>query len=420
MSLALLCGVLIGLSCWLRANGLLLAPFSALFAVLLFPGGQGWRYAAAIVFGAILIIAPLTIRNAIVFGHFIPLSLGAGQTMLEGIADYDKQQQFGIPHTDIAIMSEEAERFGRPDYADTLFGPDGIARERMRLAQALNVIGSHPFWFVSVMARRATSMFRLERVPLIAIHPTISHPLSDLNMRAATKTISPGELTVSSAGVVRLSPDGQTMEFKGDDSKYGIQLTSGPMRVQRNTDYVFTIPLRISKGRLAVEVRNSNQDIFGRMFVDTDQKVNTLQLAFVAAADEEVKLIIRNGDSSPGAEIGTLAFFELGQSAQTWTRLPRIILRTIQKLFVTAVALPLMILGLLVLFRADCYRVVAVLWLVPLYFLIVQSVIHTEYRYVLALHYFLFVIVATAIWFLGVTALKVGRAVAVPRRSASR
>ena len=84
-----LAGVFIGLSCWLRANALLLAPILACVVALLLQRGRRLRYSLALVFGAVILIAPITIKNAIVFHRFIPLSLGAGQKLLEGIAEYD-------------------------------------------------------------------------------------------------------------------------------------------------------------------------------------------------------------------------------------------------------------------------------------------------------------------------------------------
>ena len=121
---------------------------------------------AALLAGALTVIAPVTIKNWIVFGHFVPLSLGAGQTFLEGIADYDSQKQFDIPQTDLGIMRQEAEWYRRPEYSLLLFGPDGIKRERMRMARGLAVVRSHPVWFLSVMGRRAVSSLKLDRVPL--------------------------------------------------------------------------------------------------------------------------------------------------------------------------------------------------------------------------------------------------------------
>lgn len=255
---ALGAGVLVGLSCWLRANALLLAPFMALAAVpFLFAKGARVGPALALVAGSLLAVAPVTVRNALVFGHFIPVSLGAGQTLIEGIGDYDPAGRFGLPATDVELQRQEAEMYGRPEYATSLFGPDAIERDRARRARAFAVIRAQPLWFAGVMARRASSMLRLERVPL-----------------------------ASNA-------------------------------------------LPVSEG---------------------------------------------------------------------WTRPLRLMLRVVQKLFITAVLLPLQLFGLAVLVRERRWRVLAVLCAVPLYYLCVQSALHTEYRYVLAVQYFLLVPAALALW----------------------
>ncbi|MDQ3804932.1 MAG: hypothetical protein M3416_14010, partial [Acidobacteriota bacterium] len=204
---------------------------------------------------AVLAVAPLTIRNAVVYGHFIPVSLGAGQTLVEGVADYDPERRFGLPDTDVELTRLEASEAGRPEYAAALFKPDGIERDRWRTRRALKVIGENPVWFAGVMLRRAGSMLRLERTPL-----------------ASTLPVSEG-----------------------------------------------------------------------------------------------------------------------------WTRAPRIVLRAVQKTFITAVFLPLYLAGLVLLLRGRRKRELAALLAVPLYFLCVQSALHTEYRYVLAVHYFLFAAAAFAL-----------------------
>jgi 4-amino-4-deoxy-L-arabinose transferase-like glycosyltransferase len=159
-------GALFGLSCWLRANALLLAPFATLLLPCLYQRGQRWLPALVLVGGACLVIAPLTIRNAIVFGKLIPVSLGAGQTLIEGLADYDPGGTLGLPQTDLDLISGEAETFHRPEYANSLFSPDGVARDRQRLARGFAAIRAHPLWFAGVMVQRAAAMLRLERTPL--------------------------------------------------------------------------------------------------------------------------------------------------------------------------------------------------------------------------------------------------------------
>ncbi len=142
-------GALIGVSCWLRANALLLAPFLIVLLLVIRKRAARWRPALALVGGALLIIAPLTIRNAMVFGSFIPVSLGAGQTLLEGIADYNSDGSLGLPQTDVELIRAEAEAFHRPDYANSLFSPDGIERDRARLARGVAVSPRPPvlvFW----------------------------------------------------------------------------------------------------------------------------------------------------------------------------------------------------------------------------------------------------------------------------------
>jgi len=257
--LILAAGALIGVSCWLRANALLLAPFMALLFLIVYKRGNRLRPALVLVAGAFLVIAPLTIRNAIAFGRFIPVSLGAGQTLIEGIADYNTDGTVGLPQTDMELIREEAETYQRPDYANSLFTPDGAARDRARLARGLAVIRARPFWFVSVMVRRAASMLRFERTPL----PLVS---------------------VDSAG---------------------------------------------------------------------------------------------------------------GQRLFQWP------LRAIQKLFITAIFLPLSLIGAAILIYQRRLQTLAILLIVPCYYFCTQSALHTEYRYVLVIHYFLFVLAAVSVYAIG-------------------
>jgi hypothetical protein len=201
-------------------------------------------------------IAPLTIRNVIVFGKLIPVSLGAGQTLIEGIADYNTDGSFGLPQTDIELIRGEAAAYNRPDYANSLFTPDGVERDRARTVRGLAVIRAHPLWFAGVMVRRAASMLRLERTPL----------------------------------------------------------------------------------RLARTDAGDRQRLF------------------------------------------------------QWPLL------AIQKLFITAVFLPLVLIGAGILVYRRQFQSLAILLVVPCYYFCTQSALHTEYRYVLVIHYFLFVLAAVGVY----------------------
>jgi 4-amino-4-deoxy-L-arabinose transferase-like glycosyltransferase len=249
--LILITGALIGVSCWLRANAFLLAPFLAFWFLLFCRRVLRFVPALLLICGALLVIGPLTIRNAAVFGRFIPISLGAGQTLIEGIADYNTDGSLGLPQTDIELIRGEAETYHRPEYANSLFTPDGIERDRARLARGFAVIRAHPVWFAGVMLRRAASMLRLERTPL--------------------------RLASAGAGFLQW-------------------------------------PLRI-----------------------------------------------------------------------------------VQKLFVTAIFLPLVLIGTAMLVYQRRFQALAILLAVPFYYFCTQSALHTEYRYILVIQYFLFVLAAVAV-----------------------
>jgi hypothetical protein len=405
-------GVLVGLSCWIRANALLLAPFMAATIPLLFGRGRRLRYALALFGGAVVVIAPLTIRNFIVYDHFIPVSLGAGQTLLEGISDYDEGRSLGIPNTDMGLMKWESEFYNRPDYYGTLFNPDGVKRERLRLAQGFAVIRSHPLWFLGVMTQRAGSMLRLERVRLVSADPPVTHSTAVADETRPAWAISPQDLlatgTVESKSVeVSLTPDGRMLHIKGDGSRN--QLVSAPVSIEGQADYVLKLPVRIEQGRVIVSVVGvASGHQYASAIVEiqdwkttAEQPLNLIELPFVSGGSDQARVVIANAGAegvTPILQIGQPQLFSLGPASFTWTRIPRAILRPVQKLFVTAVMLPLAVFGLILLIWERGRRgTIIILLVVPAYYLCAQSALHTEYRYVLAIHYFLFVLVAVSL-----------------------
>ena len=411
----IIAGALVGISCWLRANAMLLTFFLGAAVPLLLKGEvktkRRWQYALSVVFATFLIVLPLTIRNAIVFHRFIPLSLGAGQTLLEGIADYDPQGRFNVPRTDIGIMKQEAEDFDRPDYYGTLFNPDGVERERARLARGFAVIRSHPLWFSGVMIRRAGSMLRLERSRLVSTAPPVSHSLEAIDGLQPVGTQVPSDLLahglLSPQAKAFPAPEDGTLVLTGNTEKYGEQLLSAPLTVKQNNDYVFTVPIKIERGRMKISVRDTAGRVYSSSICETletispdAQPVNQIQLPFVATKPEQVRIVFSNEASTPPnpvAHIGTINLFELGPARLLWTRYPRLLVHAVQRLFLTAVILPLAIIGLGLLIIRRASRTLIILSVVPVYFFCVQSIVHTEYRYVLAVDYFLFALAAVSV-----------------------
>jgi Dolichyl-phosphate-mannose-protein mannosyltransferase len=407
----IIAGALVGLSCWLRANALLLAPFMAAAIPLLFARGKRLRPALAFLGGSLLVILPLTIRNYIVYDHFIPVSLGAVPPLLEGISDYDDDKSLGIPNTDKGLTKWESEIYNRPDYSEMLFNPDGVKRERMRLAQGFAVIRSHSFWFFGVMVRRAGSMLRLERVRLISADPPVTHSLALPDTATPVWSNSPQDLFangVVESKAIKISPalDGQMVNVESDESKN--LLTSAPISIGEQTDYVLRLPVRIERGRIMVSIKGANNNHeYASTIVEeqnwksaAEQPLNVIEIPFVSASAAQAQIVLTNAGAKgviPIFQIGQAQLFSLGAASFTWTRAVRAPLRLIQKLFITAVMLPLVIIGLVLLIRARQWSALVLLLVVPAYYLSVQSALHTEYRYVLAVHYFLFVLVAVAL-----------------------
>jgi hypothetical protein len=417
-------GALVGLSCWLRANVMFLTVFVAVITLLVL-GIRRWQFALAIVCGTLVIVLPLTIRNAIVFHRFIPLSLGAGQTFLEGIADYDKAGRFGIPETDMGIMMQEAKFYQRPDYYGTLFNPDGVERERARLSRGFAVVRSHPVWFAGVMAKRASSMLRLERSRLLSNEPAITHSLDDLDHAEVASTITREELFSNGVAVPGAAayPGGGSpgvlpaVTVRGNTEKYARQFSGPEITVKSGTDYVITSPNKIIHGRMRVSVINASGNVYSSQIIEPfehtpkgdwakshpleypemidsglDQPEQLVTLPFVAVRDEPIRVVWANEASNTQSlvEISFIKLHELGPARYLWTRYPRSVVNAIQRVFLTAVILPFGILGILILALRSQTAALVVLSIVPIYFMTVQAAVHTEYRYVIAVTYFLF------------------------------
>jgi hypothetical protein len=400
----ILIGALIGVSCWLRANAMLLTVFIAAAALLMFKAKR-WQFALAVICGTLLIVLPLTIRNAIVFHRLIPLSLGAGQTFLEGIADYDQEARFGVPSTDMGIMKQEAEIYQRPDYYGTLFNPDGVERERARLSRGFAIVRSHPVWFAGVMAKRASSMLRLERSRLLSRTPAIVHSPDPYSVPAVIQysfEILNEANPRANQMTAQTELGAQILNIVANDSRYGVQ-TSWPLRVKRNNDYLLQTAVKVEAGRIRFSVIDSDDDVLNSTTIEPlegktggDAYV-LLTLTFVST-DDNLRIVISNeGAAHSVCSIGAIAVHELGPGRFLWTRYPRFVIHAIQRMFITAAILPLAIIGLLIVIFRKRRAALVILLVVPICFFTVQSAVHTEYRYVIAVTYFLFAFAGVAI-----------------------
>lgn len=433
----ILAGGLIGISSWLRADSLLLPVFLCATLMLLLPRGQRRRHALALIGGAVIVLAPITIRNALVFRSFVPVALGAGQNLTAGIGDYDVEQRFGLSATDDGTCAQEAQWAGRPDYAAELYRPDGIKRERGRIARALSVIRSEPAWFVSTMIRRSMTMLQYEPISIISAEPTVSHSLEISKDTPLVWSRSPHELLSDSqiSGSASLPQEGEVvLRLESNDTANAIQLVTNPITVRRNFDYVLNLPVRIQQGRVSITVRpvGRPQILASAALPDSLERVPytnafapAIQIPFVNRNDEQVQLVISNAESlspAPVLDIGGAQLTELGPASYLWTRYPRKLIKTIQKTFVTRYFLTLTILGVVLLAVHRRKVALAVIPAVPLYYLFSHAPLHYEYRYSLPVYFFWFILAALAIYWIVLTCMRLAiwlaRAIAL-RRSAA-
>lgn len=433
---AAVAGVCVGVACWLRANCLLLAPFLAIMILLLFERGKKLRAAGVMVAAALAVIAPITIRNYVVYGRFIPLSLGSGITLVEGIADYDTEERFGMPDDDRASLLKDVEWHNRPDYGGNLWSPDGVERDRARFARGFSVIRSNPGWFLGVMLRRSAFMLRYNgsgsqrwpmstaNVPVISSEPQFGHAVSMPEDAQPALSVSPTALMAEGEKLeaeVSIIEDGRLLEVAGDESAFADQFASAPVAVKKNTDYVLTLRVKLNQGRMAVKVTDAARRIaLASTILEIDQKrskkkkqdeaegeqtLSAIEMPFASGDRNEVRIVISNNGRSEErsvAELGEAQLFEAGPTPYQWTRLPRIAVRGIQKnLFVTSRLLPIIAIGIALLALARRKKEIVLLLAVPFYYLCFQSILHTEYRYILTIHYFLFIFAAVALYFFG-------------------
>ena len=178
-------GATVGLATWLRPNFLFLAPLLALATPLAIGRGRHpWREAALMLAVALAVVAPITVRNARIYGELVPVSANGGIVLWEGIADAGGRA-YGARSRDLEVAAEEAIRFGDPRYAKTWATPDGIARDRDRVRRSLEVIRAHPAWYAASVVRRSGEVLASGRAAepvqprppeLAADSPVVDHP----------------------------------------------------------------------------------------------------------------------------------------------------------------------------------------------------------------------------------------------------
>ena len=172
--LALAAGVMLGIACWFRVNPLYLC-FGWAIALLLLVRNS-WRLrlqmSAAVLLGALVVIAPIVIRNLVVFPDFTPTGGTIGVNLWEGLGETELGRQNGFKFGDDKLLEVERARYGWPaEMKIDLQWPDGIRRDQERTKESLTFIRQHPIWYLGVMLGRMWGMLKVsgDPVPYCAI-----------------------------------------------------------------------------------------------------------------------------------------------------------------------------------------------------------------------------------------------------------
>jgi 4-amino-4-deoxy-L-arabinose transferase-like glycosyltransferase len=152
----LLWGIGAGVAALVRAEAVLLALVPAAALVTLRRGRAAPRIAVAALLGLAIALTPWTIRNARVFGAFVPTSTGFGRTFWIG---HNPDADGGMSQTIQVRMTEAIAAANLPPT------PEGeIATDRLLRREAFEFMLSHPLRELALTPARAYHLFRGDHV----------------------------------------------------------------------------------------------------------------------------------------------------------------------------------------------------------------------------------------------------------------
>jgi hypothetical protein len=182
-----LAGALVGAGVWLRPNVVLLPPFLSLVVLAIAPDRRrGLFHAVLLSLAAVLVVVPITIRNYVVFGEFVPVSINGGLTLWQGVADAGGRE-LGARRHDTLVAEEESIRYGDPRYSNWWAQPDGIKRDQDRYRRALEVIRANPGRVAAVMLGRMGEMLNYAGAEAPAVQRAPPAAVADASSQAGSE-----------------------------------------------------------------------------------------------------------------------------------------------------------------------------------------------------------------------------------------
>lgn len=162
-------GLMLGAACWFRVNPLFMAFFWAAALLLVVRAKSRsvrLRLSLVALLGTIILVAPIPIRNWVVFDEFVLTGLNVGSNFWEGLGETEYGRSLGFKFGDQLMVEQERAELGLPqDFPITPVWPDGIRRDRERARRSLAVIAAHPVWYAGVMLKRMYWMLKMAGEP---------------------------------------------------------------------------------------------------------------------------------------------------------------------------------------------------------------------------------------------------------------
>jgi hypothetical protein len=231
-----------------------------------------------------------------------------------------------------------------------------------------------------------------------------------------------------------LSADGSSLSVAADDSRFGVQFATSPLDVRAGTDYILRTRLSVAHAPVALKMTDFSAVItLSSTIIESASRKSErkktrkaqalaelsraaeegleedwvrVDLPFASGNGTQVRLALvndrRESGAAPVVSMQKVELFEVGPTPHKQLDGLRVAVRGLQKnLFTTSVMTPLWLAGIMLLIFAREWKPAVALISVPLYYLCFQSALHTEYRYIIAIHYFLFVLAGLMLYIVG-------------------
>jgi len=189
-------GLILALSIFLRPDLVLFPAFLFVLLLLSVPFSRAIKATAIVVAILGIAVGINTWKNYALSGETVPLNLGSGTTMYEGISQFG--DTLGTTYADERLAHNI---FNTKD----LFYPHGVENDRMVWRIAIDTIKHHPGYYATVVLRRIPLLFTVRGL-YFSDTVSLSNPQNDLSKRFPEKYIAMLKEHPLQASVRFLSP----------------------------------------------------------------------------------------------------------------------------------------------------------------------------------------------------------------------